>query len=42
MVLERGKDVDSRRKDMAAIAREGVVDADSNYVFGEGWCRSIF
>lgn len=36
VVLERGKDVDSRRKDMAAIAREGVVDPDSNYCFGEG------
>lgn len=36
VVLERGKDVDSRRKDMAAIAREGVVNPDSNYCFGEG------
>lgn len=36
IVLERGKDVDSRRKDMAAIAREGVVNPDSNYCFGEG------
>ena len=36
ILLERGKDVDSRRKDMAAIAREGVVDPDSNYCFGEG------
>lgn len=36
IVLERGKDVDSRRKDMAAISREGVVDPDSNYCFGEG------
>lgn len=36
IVLERGKDVDSRRKDMAAIAREGIVDPDSNYCFGEG------
>lgn len=36
VVVERGKDVDSRRKDMAAIAREGVVDPDSNYCFGEG------
>lgn len=36
VVLERGKDVDSRRKDMARIAREGVVDPDSNYCFGEG------
>ena len=36
IVLERGKDVDSRRKDMARIAREGIVDPDSNYCFGEG------
>lgn len=36
IVIERGKDVDSRRKDMAAIARTGVVDPNSNYCFGEG------
>lgn len=36
IVLERGKDVDSRRRDMAKISREGVVDPDSNYCFGEG------
>ncbi len=36
VVIERGKDVDSRRKDMAQIAREGIVDPDSNYCFGEG------
>ncbi len=36
VVLERGKDVDSRRKDTAAIAREDLVDPDSNYCFGEG------
>lgn len=36
IVLERGKDVDSRRKDMAAIARENRVNPDSNYCFGEG------
>lgn len=36
VVLERGKDVDSRRVDMARISREGVVDPDSNYCFGEG------
>ncbi len=36
IVLERGKDVDSRRPDMARIAREGIVDPDSNYCFGEG------
>ncbi len=36
IVLERGKDVDSRRADMARISREGVVAPDSNYCFGEG------
>ena len=36
IVLERGKDVDSRRLDTAAIARQGVVNPDSNYCFGEG------
>lgn len=36
IVVERGKDVDSRRRDCAAISREGVVDPDSNYCFGEG------
>ncbi len=36
IIIERGKDVDSRRKDMAVLARQGVVDPDSNYCFGEG------
>lgn len=36
IILERGKDVDSRRKDMARISRENVIDPDSNYCFGEG------
>lgn len=36
VLVERGKDVDSRRKDMAQIARSGAVDPDSNYCFGEG------
>jgi uncharacterized FAD-dependent dehydrogenase len=36
IVLERGKDVQSRRRDLAAINRQGVVNADSNYCFGEG------
>ena len=35
-VIERGKDVDSRRPDMARISRENIVDPDSNYCFGEG------
>ena len=36
IVLERGKDVDSRRLDLARINRTGQVDPDSNYCFGEG------
>ena len=36
IVLERGKDVDERRKDLAMIARTGHIDPDSNYAFGEG------
>lgn len=36
ILLERGKDVDSRRVDMARIAREGIVNPESNYCFGEG------
>lgn len=36
VVLERGKDVDRRRIDMARISRDGEVNPDSNYCFGEG------
>jgi uncharacterized protein len=36
IVLERGKDVRSRRRDLAALNREHIVDPDSNYCFGEG------
>ncbi len=36
IVLERGKDVHERRKDIARISREHKVDAESNYSFGEG------
>lgn len=36
VVLERGKDVDSRRADLAALCRDGKLDPDSNYSFGEG------
>ena len=36
IVLERGKDVDSRKLDIAKISREGIVNPDSNYCFGEG------
>lgn len=36
IVLERGKDVRTRRIDVARISREGIIDPDSNYCFGEG------
>ncbi|MDE7396685.1 MAG: FAD-binding protein, partial [Muribaculum sp.] len=36
ILLERGKSVDERLRDMAAIARSGEVNPDSNYCFGEG------
>ena len=36
VVLERGKDVHERRKDIAKISREHKVDSESNYSFGEG------
>ena len=36
ILLERGKNVKDRRVDVARISREGVVDPDSNYSFGEG------
>jgi len=36
IVLERGRDVRERRRDIALLNREGVIDEDSNYCFGEG------
>ncbi|MGM9802596.1 MAG: NAD(P)/FAD-dependent oxidoreductase [Muribaculaceae bacterium] len=36
IVLERGKNVVERAADLAKIAREGTVDNNSNYCFGEG------
>ena len=36
IVIERGKDVRGRRRDLKAINRDHVVDTDSNYCFGEG------
>lgn len=36
IVVERGKNVDDRLKDVAKISREGIVDPESNYCFGEG------
>jgi hypothetical protein len=36
IVLERGKAVRGRRRDVARLNRGGIVDAESNYCFGEG------
>lgn len=36
VVLERGKDVRARRRDLAALNKTGIVNPDSNYCFGEG------
>lgn len=36
VIFERGKDVRSRRKDLAKLNREGLVNPESNYCFGEG------
>lgn len=36
IVFDRGKDVRSRRRDLRAIQQFGIVDANSNYCFGEG------
>jgi uncharacterized FAD-dependent dehydrogenase len=36
IVLERGKDVRSRRRDLAAMNKQGIVNPESNYCFGEG------
>lgn len=36
VIVERGKDVRERKKDMAAISRNQCVDPESNYCFGEG------
>ncbi|HEX8426770.1 NAD(P)/FAD-dependent oxidoreductase [Hymenobacter sp.] len=36
IVLERGKDVRTRRRDLAALNKEHLVNPDSNYCFGEG------
>ncbi len=36
IVVERGKDVRGRRRDLKAINRDHIVNEDSNYCFGEG------
>ena len=36
IVVERGKDVHARRKDVSQISKSHIVDSESNYCFGEG------
>ncbi len=36
IIIERGKDVRTRRKDLRNIQQFGIVNPDSNYCFGEG------
>jgi uncharacterized FAD-dependent dehydrogenase len=36
IIIERGKDVQARRRDLAAINKDEIVNPDSNYCFGEG------
>lgn len=36
VIIERGKNVQQRRRDLAAINKQGEINPDSNYCFGEG------
>jgi uncharacterized FAD-dependent dehydrogenase len=36
IIIERGKDVRARRRDLAILNKKGIVDPESNYCFGEG------
>lgn len=36
VLLERGKDVRARRRDLAMLNKEGEINTESNYCFGEG------
>ncbi|HUQ65303.1 MAG TPA: hypothetical protein VM101_04065 [Flavitalea sp.] len=36
IILERGKNVRDRRRDLAKLNKEGIINPDSNYCFGEG------
>jgi uncharacterized protein len=36
IIIERGKDVKARRRDLAVLNKEGVINPESNYCFGEG------
>ena len=36
IILERGKDVHERKIDNATLCKDGIINPDSNYCFGEG------
>ena len=36
IILERGKDIRARRRDLALLNKSGIVNPESNYCFGEG------
>ena len=36
IILERGKEVRARRRDLALLNKEGIINPESNYCFGEG------
>jgi hypothetical protein len=36
ILIERGKDIRARRRDLARLNKEGIINPESNYCFGEG------
>lgn len=36
VIVERGKDVRARRRDLAVLNKQGIINTESNYCFGEG------
>ena len=36
VIIERGKDIRARRRDLASLNKEGIINSESNYCFGEG------
>ncbi len=36
IIIERGKDVKERRRDLALLNKKGIINPESNYCFGEG------
>ena len=36
IIIERGKDVKERRRDLALLNKKGIINPNSNYCFGEG------